>query len=92
MARRLRIEYAGAMHPVINRGNYRRDLFESVGAAEAFLRILAKYLQLGESATLRGYLHQSKRGKNQQNTASPLRITLLQEAVWHPTREISIHE
>lgn len=37
MARRLRIEYPGAMHHVINRGNYRRDLFESVGAAEAFL-------------------------------------------------------
>ena len=40
MARRLRIEYPGAMHHVINRGNYRRDLFESVGAAEAFLRTL----------------------------------------------------
>ena len=37
MARRLRIEYPGAMHHVINRGNYRRDLFEGVGAAEAFL-------------------------------------------------------
>ena len=37
MARRLRIEYPGALHHVINRGNYRRDLFESVGAAEAFL-------------------------------------------------------
>ena len=40
MARRLRIEYPGAMHHVINRGNYRRDLFENVGAAEAFLRTL----------------------------------------------------
>ncbi len=40
MARRLRIEYPGAMHHVINRGNYRRDLFESVGAAEAFLTTL----------------------------------------------------
>jgi len=28
------------MHHVINRGNYRRDLFENVGAAEAFLRTL----------------------------------------------------
>ena len=37
MARRLRIEYPGALHHVINRGNYRRGLFESVGAAEAFL-------------------------------------------------------
>jgi REP element-mobilizing transposase RayT len=40
MARRLRIEYPGALHHVINRGNYRRDLFESAGAAEAFLRTL----------------------------------------------------
>jgi hypothetical protein len=37
MARRLRIEYPGALHHVINRGNYRRDLFENPGAAEAFL-------------------------------------------------------
>jgi hypothetical protein len=28
------------MHHVINRGNYRRDLFENVAAAEAFLRTL----------------------------------------------------
>ena len=40
MARRLRIEYAGALYHVINRGNYRRDVFESVGAAEAFLTAL----------------------------------------------------
>ena len=40
MARRLRIEYPGALQHVINRGNYRRDLFENVGAAEAFLRVL----------------------------------------------------
>ena len=40
MARKLRIEYGGAIYHVINRGNYRRDLFETVGAAEAFLRVL----------------------------------------------------
>lgn len=40
MARKLRIEYPGALHHVINRGNYRRDLFESVGAAKAFLEVL----------------------------------------------------
>jgi hypothetical protein len=33
MARRLRLEYPGALYHVINRGNYRRDLFETVGAA-----------------------------------------------------------
>jgi len=42
MARKLRIEFPGAFYHVINRGNYRRDLFESVGAAEAFLNALAE--------------------------------------------------
>lgn len=37
MARKLRIQYQGAMYHVINRGNYRRDLFTSHGEAEAFL-------------------------------------------------------
>jgi REP element-mobilizing transposase RayT len=36
MARRLRIQRPGALYHVINRGNYRRDLFETVGAAQAF--------------------------------------------------------
>lgn len=37
MARRLRIQFPGAIYHVINRGNYRRDLFLSVGEAQAFL-------------------------------------------------------
>jgi REP element-mobilizing transposase RayT len=37
MARRLRIQYPGAIYHVINRGNYRRDLFTSPGEAQAFL-------------------------------------------------------
>lgn len=40
MARKLRIEYPGAIYHVLNRGNYRRDLFETSGAAEVFLRTL----------------------------------------------------
>jgi putative transposase len=36
MARKLRIQYKGAIYHVINRGNYRRDVFESVAAAQAF--------------------------------------------------------
>jgi len=40
MARKLRIQYPGAIYHVINRGNYRKDLFETVGSAEAFLRVL----------------------------------------------------
>ena len=37
MARKLRIQFGGAIYHVINRGNYRRDLFESPGEAQAFL-------------------------------------------------------
>lgn len=40
MARKLRVEYSGACYHVINRGNYRRDLFESRRAAAAFERCL----------------------------------------------------
>jgi REP element-mobilizing transposase RayT len=36
MARPLRIEFAGACYHVINRGNYRRNLFGEPGAAESF--------------------------------------------------------
>jgi len=34
------LEYAGACYHVINRGNYRRDLFAPKGAAESFQRCL----------------------------------------------------
>ena len=40
MARKLRIQYEGAIYHVINRGNYRRDVFESAGTAQAFLESL----------------------------------------------------
>lgn len=40
MPRTARLEYAGACYHVINRGNYRRDLFAGEGAAEAFERVL----------------------------------------------------
>src|SRR5258706_14385578 len=36
MARRLRIEFEGALYHVINRGNFQRDVFQSAGAAKAF--------------------------------------------------------
>lgn len=36
MARRLRIQYENALYHVINRGNYRSDVFSSAGAARAF--------------------------------------------------------
>lgn len=36
MARKLRIQFPGALYHVINRGNYRRDLFGTIGARRAF--------------------------------------------------------
>jgi REP element-mobilizing transposase RayT len=42
MARSARLEYPGACYHVINRGNYRRDLFAGEGAAAAFERVLAE--------------------------------------------------
>jgi REP element-mobilizing transposase RayT len=40
MARKPRLEFEGAIYHVINRGNYRKDLFNEKGAAEAFERTL----------------------------------------------------
>ena len=40
MARPLRVEFAGGCYHVINRGNYRRRIFEGKGAADAFERTL----------------------------------------------------
>ncbi len=42
MARRLRLQFPGAIYHVINRGNYRRDLFASAGAAKSFERALGE--------------------------------------------------
>lgn len=45
MARKLRLEFAGACYHVISRGNYRRDLFTRKGAAESFQRCLFETAQ-----------------------------------------------
>lgn len=42
MPRPWRVEFAGACYHVINRGNYRRNLFTAKGAAEAFERTLGE--------------------------------------------------
>lgn len=42
MARKVRIEYAGAYYHVINRGNYRSWIFESEGAQKSFLKCLVE--------------------------------------------------
>lgn len=49
MARRLRIQYPGATYHVINRGNYRREVFETPGAASSF------EATLGEASTRFGW-------------------------------------
>ncbi|MDP3069559.1 MAG: hypothetical protein Q8N18_04690 [Opitutaceae bacterium] len=51
MPRPLRIEFAGACYHVINRGNYRRYLFEGKGAAEAFERTLDQAKHVRPSQT-----------------------------------------
>lgn len=40
MARKPRLQFEGAIYHVINRGNYRRDIFETAGAAQAFEQCL----------------------------------------------------
>jgi putative transposase len=40
MARKVRVECAGAFYHVINRGNYRSWIFESTGARVSFLECL----------------------------------------------------
>lgn len=42
MARKLRLQYEGAVYHVINRGNYRRDVFETADKAKAFEACLAE--------------------------------------------------
>jgi REP element-mobilizing transposase RayT len=45
MARKLRIEFPGAIYHVLNRGNYRRDLFLTAGEAGAFVATLREAVQ-----------------------------------------------
>ena len=46
VARKLRIQFEGAIYHVINRGNYRQDVFGSVGAAQAFETTLAETCEM----------------------------------------------
>jgi REP element-mobilizing transposase RayT len=46
MARKLRIEFEGAIYHVLNRGNYRRDLFTSAGEAQAFVEALQEAVKI----------------------------------------------
>jgi REP element-mobilizing transposase RayT len=42
MPRRLRIQYPGTLYHIVNRGNYRQNLFATAGAAQAFESTLDK--------------------------------------------------
>ena len=42
MARKIRVEYAGAFYHVINRGNYRSWIFETEGTRKSFLKCLTE--------------------------------------------------
>ena len=62
MARRLRIQFPGAIYHVINRGNYRRDLFATTGAAKSFERALGETSrrfgwQIHAFGTMRNHFH-----------------------------------
>ncbi len=62
MPRPPRIEYPGAIYHVINRGNYRRDVFESVGAAQAFVQVVEEAVarfgwELGAYVVMRNHYH-----------------------------------
>ena len=62
MARLARIEYPGAIYHVINRGNYRRDVFGSPGAAAAFVVVLEEAVkrfewELGAYVVMRNHFH-----------------------------------
>lgn len=62
MARKLRLEYEGAVYHVLNRGNYRRDLFQSAGEAGAFVKALEEVVgrygwTLHAFAVMRNHYH-----------------------------------
>lgn len=62
MARKLRIEFEGAIYHVLNRGNYRRDLFTNAGEAQAFISALAEAVKtygwkLHAYAVMRNHYH-----------------------------------
>ena len=58
MARRLRLEFPAAIYHIINRGNYRRDVFETPEAASTFEAAIAAACNASDGS-LPGVLTQS---------------------------------
>ncbi|MBT5902149.1 MAG: transposase [Opitutaceae bacterium] len=64
MARKLRIQYPGAIYHVLNRGNYKSDIFADQGAAHAFVQTLEEAVErfgwrLGAYVVMRNHYHLS---------------------------------
>ena len=62
MARKLRIQFPGAIYHVINRGNYKSDVFGEPGAAQAFVETLEEAVdrygwRLGGYVVMRNHFH-----------------------------------
>ena len=62
MARKPRIQFAGALYHVINRGNFRQDLFTGPGTAQAFEKTLYETCdrcgwELGAYCIMRNHFH-----------------------------------
>ena len=62
MARKLRIQYPGAIYHVLNRGNYKSDIFADQGAAHAFVQTLEEAVErygwrLGAYVVMRNHYH-----------------------------------
>jgi len=62
MPRKLRIQYPGAIYHVINRGNYKSDVFGEPGAAQAFVATLEEAVdrygwRLGAYVVMRNHFH-----------------------------------
>tara|TARA_B110000483_G_scaffold9894_2_gene11702 strand:- start:296 stop:1240 length:945 start_codon:yes stop_codon:yes gene_type:complete len=62
MARKLRIQFPGAIYHVLNRGNYKSDIFADQGAAHAFVKTLEEAVErfgwrLGAYVVMRNHYH-----------------------------------
>lgn len=73
MARKLRIEFAGARYHVINRGNYRSWIFKTSGARASFLDYLAPHrwiaarLNMGGAGSVQTLVSRHRRESGQQS-------------------------
>ena len=52
MARKPRLEFAGAIYHVLSRGNYRKELFAE-GSAKLFEKTLLRYLESASGSSMR---------------------------------------